>query len=497
MINLLTDRICHIYLIYGLGFFTLGLAVALEAGRSSDSRFARAMRPLALFGLLHGVHEWIEMFVLVSTNAFDWTAPAWEEWARLGLVALSFASLASFGIQMLYTDPRRPAGESWGTLGILTLTAAGVLGLGVAYHDDNARWLIAAENFTRFTLAIPANLLAAAALYSEWRRLRQTSSFSFADNFFWAALVFGLYALIGLTLAPHSLLFPTEVGHGDLLRQWTGIPIQLLRSVFALLMAFFIIRGMRTFEVDRQRKLADAQQSAQEALARSDALRGELLRRTVATQEDERTRLARELHDETLQVLTGLATGLKGTELLVDNPEQAREQLAQLSSMSSAAIEEVRRMIHGLRPSVLDDLGLVPAVKWYANIIASRTGANLQMTTEGINCRLPAAVETILFRIAQEALNNIARHARAGNIQVQIHCNQVTTRLEIEDDGVGFDRSLVDGPRPNQNGWGLIGIQERVKLAGGEFSLESTPGLGTRLQVDVPTNIPTGEPTGQ
>ena len=490
MIELLSERICHIYLIYGLGFFVLGLAVALEAGRSSDSRFSRAMIPLALFGLLHGLHEWIEMFVLVSINMFDWTPPMWEEWARLGLVSLSFASLASFGIQMLYINPNRPSGNMWATWAILTLSAAGVLGLGVAYHDDPTQWLSVAETWTRYTLAIPASLLAAAALYSEWRQLRRSSTFSFANSFLGAAIIFVLYGLVGLTLAPHSLLFPTEVAAGDLMRAWTGIPIQLLRSVFVLLMAYFIIRGMRTFEMERQKQLAEAQAQARDSLERRDAWRGELLRRTVAAQEEERTRLARDLHDDTLQVLTGLATGLKGTEgLLAQDPELARDQLTQLSDMSAHAIEEVRRMIHGLRPSLLDDMGLVPAVQWYAQQSVARTNTQVDIDATGIDCRLPDEVETILFRIAQEGLNNVARHARASHVRVRLACNGASTQLNIEDDGIGFDPTLARHPDANQPGWGLAGIQERVNLAGGQFSIDSSLGNGTRLQVTVPTSL--------
>jgi two-component system sensor histidine kinase UhpB len=279
-------------------------------------------------------------------------------------------------------------------------------------------------------------------------------------------------------------------------RQWAGFPVQLLRSILAGLMALFIIRGMRAFEVDRQRRLAEAQRQAQEAIARRDVLRGELLQRTVAAQEEERARLARELHDDTLQVLTGLSAGIQGTEeLLKSDPEKARGQLSQLATMSSYAIEELRRLIMDLRPSVLDDIGLVPAVQWYAETVAERTGTAIEVTNQGIVCRLPDPVETILFRITQEGLNNVIRHAHAEQVAVRLRCDKVTTRLEIEDDGVGFDATDALKIPPGRRGWGLVGIQERVAQAGGEFEIDSEPGQGTTLRVAVPANLPDEQPS--
>jgi two-component system, NarL family, sensor histidine kinase UhpB len=149
----------------------------------------------------------------------------------------------------------------------------------------------------------------------------------------------------------------------------------------------------------------------------------------------------------------------------------------------------VRRMIHGLRPSLLDDLGLVPAVRWYAQQSLSGSKTQAEIDASGINCRLPDEVETILFRIAQEGLNNVAHHARASHVRVCLTCNGTFTQLAIEDDGVGFDPALARNPDANQPGWGLAGIQERVNLAGGQFSISSSPGKGTLLQVTVPTNL--------
>jgi signal transduction histidine kinase len=489
MAEFFAARIAHIYLLYGLGFFTLGLAVALEADRVSGSRFAHAMRYLALFGLLHGAHEWIEMFGLIGVDAYQFVPPSWWGAARLVLLSFSFAFLVAFGIHMLYTSAEQPSAGRWGTLAMYTLYAAGAVALRV--HLSGAEWLQAADTWTRYALGVPGALLAAGALLSQWRAMRREGLDRFAVNFFWAAVVFALYGLVGQTVAPQSEIFPSNVFNNETFNQLTGVPIQLVRSAFAALMALFMIRGLRAFEVQRQQRLAAAQREAQEAVARRDELRGELFRRTVSAQEEERARLARELHDDTLQVLTAISAGLIGTEqLMVANPEKARGQLAQLAAMSSHSIDELRRLILDLRPAVLDDMGLVAAVHWYVDAMDGRLPAQVEVTAENLETRLPAAVETILFRIVQEGLSNVSRHAKASAVSVRMGCRSGVTYLEIQDDGVGFDPAAAMQIRPTLPGWGLVGIQERVALAGGQFRIDSAPGRGTTLSVSIPIDLP-------
>jgi signal transduction histidine kinase len=488
MSGLFESRITHIYLVYGLGFYTLGLAVALEVGRITDRRFARALRYLSLFGLVHGTHEWVEMFGLIGLDAYGFVPPPWWGFGRLILLSFSFAALVGFGVNMLYTPPTRPSAGLWGTLGMVTLFAAGAIALGVNLQGDD--WLRAADAWTRYSLGVPGALLASAALVTQWRSLRRAGLAGFGNAFLWAAIVFALYGVVGQTIVPRSELFPSTIINADRFQEWSGFPIQILRSVFSALMALFMIRGLRAFEVDRQRRLAAAERQAREAIARRDALRGELFRRTVAAQEEERARLARELHDDTLQVLTGLSTGLAGTEqLMVSSPAQAREQLARLTSMSSHAIDELRRLIVNLRPSVLDDMGLIPAIRWYSETMADRMETTVEVTAGGMDRRLPGPVETILFRIAQEGLHNIANHARAKRAAVRMQCDERTCHLEIEDDGVGFDAFAALQATPALPGWGLVGIQERVALAGGQFRIESASETGTTLHVTIPASL--------
>ncbi len=219
-------------------------------------------------------------------------------------------------------------------------------------------------------------------------------------------------------------------------------------------------------------------------------LRGQLLERAVAAQEEERKRIARELHDETGQTLTALAVGLGGVEETVgQNTELAQYQIAELKMMAMRAIDNLRQFVSDLRPSVLDDMGLVSALRWLVHQFSERTRIETEIQVIGAKRRLPSQVETVLFRIAQEALNNVGRHAHATRASVQLEFVDSTVVLRIMDDGCGFVVDQVLGARPVRRAWGLLGVQERVGLVGGQFKIQSTPGQGTELVVEIPIGL--------
>jgi signal transduction histidine kinase len=215
------------------------------------------------------------------------------------------------------------------------------------------------------------------------------------------------------------------------------------------------------------------------------------LRRLVAmqdrVQEAERKRIARELHDDTGQTLTALGVGLGGVEQTVaQNAELAQYQIAELKNMTMHAIDNLRQYISDLRPSMLDDMGLVSAVRWLAQQYSERTGIVIDFEAVGQKRRLLSRVETVLFRIAQEALNNVGRHAHATRARVQLEFTDSAVILTIEDDGRGFVVDQVLGVQPERRAWGLLGVQERVSLVGGKFGIDSEPGRGTKVTVEIP-----------
>ncbi len=213
-----------------------------------------------------------------------------------------------------------------------------------------------------------------------------------------------------------------------------------------------------------------------------EAARSQLLEKIIAAQEEERRRIARELHDDTSQSLTSLKLGLRVLER--PQPREALlEQLATMRETVGQTLEALHDLALDLRPSVLDDLGLVAALERYSRECQRRY--HLPVTVQALGFegrRLPMAVETALYRIAQEALTNVARHAGAGRAEMVLDYRGAEVRMVVEDDGAGFDPRLAgDGRR-----LGLYGMRERAELVGGEVSVDSAPGRGTTVIVRVP-----------
>lgn len=224
-----------------------------------------------------------------------------------------------------------------------------------------------------------------------------------------------------------------------------------------------------------------------ERVQEKEALRGELLERVVAAQEQERKRLARELHDQTGQTLTGLAMGLHSVETMIEtNPALAEQRVQELERLSAGAVDDLREMIADLRPAQLDDLGLVPALREMAEHVAARSHMQIEFTTHGARQRLRAQLETILYRLAQEALNNAARHSQAKRVTMWLDFSAREIVLDIRDDGIGFVPDAIIKSQAPRRAWGLLGMQERVSLVGGALEIESAPGHGTHLCARIP-----------
>ncbi|HET7078921.1 MAG TPA: PAS domain-containing protein [Chloroflexia bacterium] len=209
------------------------------------------------------------------------------------------------------------------------------------------------------------------------------------------------------------------------------------------------------------------------------------LRRNLEAQENERRHLARELHDEIGQVLTAVKIRLQAIQ-------QARRRttraalLAEGQDIVNQALEQVRDLSLGLRPSLLDDFGLVAAMQWYANRVAEHTGLVVQFVADPLESRLPPIVETTCFRVTQEALTNVLRHAAARQAGVELRRQGDTLRLTIQDDGIGFDVRNSLEQAVHGASLGLLGMHERVLLAGGQITIQSAPAQGTQITVCFP-----------
>ncbi len=208
------------------------------------------------------------------------------------------------------------------------------------------------------------------------------------------------------------------------------------------------------------------------------------VREVTRAQEEERTRIARELHDDTAQSLVLLCRGLDA----ISREGGPSEKLDEMRNAADSVLENVRRFSRDLRPSILDDLGLLPAIQWVAAEMTQRGAANAAVKVEGNPRRLPAESELVLFRIAQEALRNVEKHAGPCSASVEVNFGPEDVTLSITDNGLGFDLPELDGRLARLGKLGLLGMQERAQLLGAEFSIESRAGQGTTVRVRLPTD---------
>jgi len=239
-------------------------------------------------------------------------------------------------------------------------------------------------------------------------------------------------------------------------------------------------RNGQLFTAEDEELLRALTTQAAVAIEMSERVARDSLRRVVAAQELERRRLARELHDETGQTLTSVLLGLQA---IVDAPdsERAVAEAERLRELVLQALKDVRRLAVELRPKALDDFGLIPALKRLGTGFSEQTGIRVEVESLLGDDRLPSEIETALYRIVQESLTNVVKHARAGSVSVLVTRKSGSVIAVIEDDGRGFDAGAG-----RDEGLGLVGMEERVALLDGRLQIESSEGAGTTIVAEVP-----------
>jgi len=499
-------NIIVVFFFYGLAFFVLGLALLFAARRRSEFHFVHAIRPLAAFGILHGLHEWYEMYQKYATLTGGYIPSFWDESLRLAILVASFVGLLAFGIGLL-TPASSAAWRGYAAIGgMLALWGGALLLIYARFALPPEEMVAVADVLSRYSLGIPGAALGAWALMTQQRTFRAHNLPQFGRDLVWCAAALLLYGVVGQIFVRPTLLVSSQLLSSTNFLQWFGIPVQLFRAAMAAVLAYYMTRALRAFEVESQRRLEQAllaerrigqeREQLNVELQEQKALLAELLDRLVETQEVERQRIARELHDATGQSLTAISLGLRGVQrVLQDRDAATAGQLRELESFSTGALGELRRIIADLRPHQLDDLGLIPALRWYTQSFQARRGIACEFQLVGEANRLPPETETVIFRIVQEALTNVARHAQAQRATVCLENQPDAVVVRVRDDGQGFDTAALGHRRPVRSGWGLLGIQERARLLGGRCAIESSPGQGTQVQVWIPLSGDTSDGT--
>ena len=477
-----------IYFVYGLAFFCLGLAVLLEGGRSLDDRLRLALRPLAVFGVLHGINEWMDMFTKIEIFQPTPIGEAIFFFANLSILAFSFLSLSGFGFSLLAPNMRI---RRLSLLAPLMMAAVWAFGLNIL----SGKYLImpgfcqVACAWTRYAIGIPAALAASIGLVVQQRSFRQAGMAKFGRDSLVASIAFAWYGIAQFFPAP-SRLPPSTFINEELFEYWFNFPVQLLRAGLAIIIAIYVIRFMRSFDTEIQQQISELQDLQLKEAKKREEMRGGLIKQIVAAQEAERQRIARELHDDTGQSLTAIGLGLRGISTQLGNENtKATQNLRKLEAMTTSSLNELQRLIANLRPAHLDDLGLAAAIRWYINDVRNHTTMQIHLRTEGDEVKVSDEVKIAVYRIIQEAITNAIKHSEADNIHIKLNFLDKRVMVEIEDDGVGMD--MVKFNTNRYTSWGLLGMQERTKLLNGSFIIDSKVGQGFRISASLPYTQPT------
>lgn len=474
-----------IYFIYGLTFFGMGLVVLLESWRLEPSApQKRIIRPLAVFGLLHGIHEWLEIYTLLLVRLHD-PLPAVLTTIRLALLIGSFLALFIYSILAYrFAHAHVTLFTLFGAVSLPIFAIAASFDVLHAYSGGSIPLIRMVDSLIRYLLGVPGAAVATLALHASALKARADGRRPLDVYLTITAVGFAVYSLSQLFVSPMNT-FLARLFNLDTFQAALYIPIPIFRTVAAFITTTGLFFGTRFLEKERQQIIIAAQKTRLEAIEAQEAMRRDLLRHVVAGQEEERTRIARELHDEMAQTLTAFSLDLATLQHGLTKRSTLHGVLNHLQELGKKMSQDLQQLVYSLRPAHLDDLGLTPALRFLADQARKHYGLQVSLEVGGTPRRLDSFLETVVYRISQEALTNIARHARTLEAFIRLDFLPREVRLEIQDRGAGFD---VDRFLSAPHGWGLVGIRERAESVSGKLKIDSQPGTGTTLSVVFPSS---------
>jgi signal transduction histidine kinase len=452
-----------IYFIGGLSFFSMGLASVIQRRRYSRLRLARYLGLLAGFGLLYGLNEWGNLLVPLQEQL-----PVPAAVTRLAVVqllarGLALALLFQFGIELL-----RPPLHRWRFFRFLPsifvfLWGAALVHLWVGMRAPGELIFSAGDLLARYFLGIPAAALSCLGLLEQRREVREAGFPQISRYLMGAAVSLGFFGAVGVLLGVAGPFFPGNWLSYPAILYTIGVFVPILRALDGIAMAFFTGRALEVFE------------------AEAEALVLEVERRNVLLAD--RERIGRELHDGIIQSLYAAGLRLEDACHTVDeSPREVKAKLRGVMGGLNQVIQEIRAYIFDLQKPQMGGT-LVQRLEELVHELRLNTMLEAGLIVNGHHCPVPAERVSHLVQIAQEALSNVVRHARAAQVIVELEFSPDTLHLVFRDDGVGFD---VDEVLRNGNGLGLRNVCERAGMLGGEVHIESHLGGGTVLNLRVP-----------
>ncbi len=445
--------------VYGLTFFVMGLGIFLSSRSRSQLKLARHLQWLAAFGILHGVHEWGDIFIPIQDS---YLPPPWNMFLRITqviLLATSFICLLIFGTVLI--------AKHWQWLWVITagLIIGWVMIFLVLYLQAPIPqdWLIHSNIGARYLLCLPGSILAAYGLYYQAHTtIVPLRAVRVMRNLRLAGVALLLYGALAGVFVRADEFFPANILNRQLIESVIGVPIEVLRSMSGLVLCLAIIRALEIFELELDHRI--------EAME---------IERVQAA---ERERIGQEIHDGAIQGIYSTSLILESIQGRLENGGELSHRLQQARDVLDAVNRDLRSYMISLRTPITDaslntELQKLIADPRFQGLL------NIELECSEDLPLTPIQVNHLLG-IVQEGLANIVRHAQATHAHIRFYREGVWCKLSIEDNGRGFFLQATPA------GYGLRSMRDRARLLGGTLDIETTPGSGTRINLGVAGELP-------
>lgn len=444
--------------VYGQVFFVMGLAIALQSRRHSHLELADSLLWLALFGSLHGLHEWGYIFIPVQATYVSQEIVILLEMIQVVLLALSFGCLFAFGADLIR--------NRWRRMMILPLVFMGIwclwFGLtGMVRGITDPEWLREAAIGARYALGLPASLVTAYGLrYQAEQTIKPLNLGHIYRTLRVAGFTFIGYGFLAGLIVPAGDFFPAAWLNEERVLAVLGTPASVLRSLAGLIMVTAIIRAMEVFDLEVERLIE----------------RMELEKNLAA----ERERIGRELHDGAIQQAYTAGLIIQSARRQVEAESLVGQRLDRAMTALNEAIASLRAYMSELRPTP-ENVSLEEGLRQQAADPRLSTLLDIRLDVAGLDdVSFDPAQTNHVLAIVGEALANAARHAEARHVEIRARKRDGVFWLQVEDDGRGFAAGEDGG------GYGLRNMRDRARLLGGHLSVESAPGEGARITLEMP-----------
>lgn len=443
--------------VYGQVFFVMGLAVVLQSRRHSHLELADSLIWLALFGIIHGLHEWGYIFIPVQATYVSQEIVILLQMIQVVLLATSFGCLFAFGADLMR--------NRWPRMLILPLATIGLWGIwfgvsGMVRGIADETWLREAAIGARYTLGLPASVMAAYGLRHQAEQTIKPLNLGHIYRMLRVAgFTFVGYGILAGLIVPSADFFPASWLNEERVLAVLGTPAPVLRSLAGLIMLTAIIRAMEVFDLEVERLIE----------------RMEVDKSLAA----ERERIGRELHDGAIQQAYTAGLIVQSARRQVEAESIVGQRLDRAMTALSEAIASLRAYMSELRPTP-EDVSLQEGLRRQAADPRLSTLLDIRLDVSGLgDVSLDPVQTNHILAIVGEALANAARHAGARRVYVRAQTRADIFWLQVEDDGRGFETKR-DG-----DGYGLRNMRDRARLLGGHLAVESNPGEGTRITLEM------------